>query len=64
MKLLQKQREKINGIDVTYHGRLEGDLKVIPPHKCKHDKAYVYASNNYQKRNILSWIMKQNLIII
>lgn len=46
MKLLQKQHEKINGISVTYHGRMEGDLTVINPHKCKHNKAYVYASNN------------------
>lgn len=46
MKLLQKQHEKINGISITYHGRMEGNLSVIPPHKCKHNKAYVYASNN------------------
>jgi len=46
MKLLQKQHEKINGIPITYHGRMTGGLEVITPHKCKHDKAYVYASNN------------------
>lgn len=46
MHLLQKQKETINGRKVIYHGRLEGGLKVIPVHKCKHDKAYVYASSN------------------
>ncbi len=46
MHLLQKQKEKINNIPIIYHGRVEGGLKVIPAHKCKHDKAYVYASNN------------------
>lgn len=46
MKLLQKQHEKINGIPITYHGRMTGGLEIITPHKCKHDKAYVYASNN------------------
>lgn len=46
MKLLQKTKEKINGEKIIYHGRLEGNLKVIAPHKCKHNKAYVYASHN------------------
>jgi len=46
MKFLQKQKEKINNEKVIFHGRLEGNLKEIKPHKCKHDKAYVYASHN------------------
>lgn len=46
MKFLQKTKEKINGEKIIYHGRLEGGLKTITPHKCKHDKAYVYASHN------------------
>lgn len=46
MHLLQKQKEKINGKKIIYHGRMEEGLKTITPHKCKHDKAYVYASEN------------------
>ena len=46
MHLLQKQKEKINGIDITYHARAQGGLTEIIPNKCKHSKAYVYASNN------------------
>jgi len=46
MRFLQKTKEKINGEKIIYHGRAEGGLKVINPHKCKHEKAYVYASHN------------------
>lgn len=46
MHLLQKQKEKIGGKAIIYHGRIEKGLKVIAPHKCKHDKAYLYASEN------------------
>ncbi len=46
MRLLQKQKAKINGESIIYHGRIEGGLKEIIPHKCKHDKAYVYGSEN------------------
>ena len=46
MKLLQKFKEKINGEKIIYHGRIEGGLTKIEPHKCKHKKAYVYASYN------------------
>ena len=46
MKLLQKQKAKINNEPIIYHARMEKGLKEITPHKCKHDKAYVYASHN------------------
>ena len=46
MKLLKKFKEKINGEKIIYHGRTEGGLTKIEPHKCKHKKAYVYASHN------------------
>lgn len=46
MKLLQKHKEKINGKRVVYHASTINALKEIVPNKCKHDKAYIYASEN------------------
>jgi len=46
MKLLQKQKEKINGEPIIYHGSTIDNLTEITPNKCKHDNAYVYASLN------------------
>lgn len=43
---LQKQSETIDGQDIVFHGSLKGDMKQIFPNKCKHEYAYVYASEN------------------
>ena len=43
---LQKQYETINGQDIVFHGSLKGDMEKVFPNKCKHEHAYVYASEN------------------
>ena len=43
---LQKNKERIDGEEIVYHGSMKPDMKEIAPNKCKHDKAYVYASEN------------------
>lgn len=43
---LQKHKQKINGQDIVFHGSLKGDMQKITPNKCKHENAYVYASEN------------------
>ena len=37
--------EKIDGKKIVYHGSMKTDMKTVPPHKCKHEKAYVYATD-------------------
>lgn len=46
MHRLKKTKELINNKQVVYHGSLKPGMKVIYPNKCKHSKAYVYASEN------------------
>lgn len=43
---LQKDKEKINGEEIVYHGSMKGGMTEIAPNKCKHEEAYVYASEN------------------
>ena len=59
MKFLQKQKEKINNEKVIFHGRLEGNLKEIKPHKIitgsielkdKNGRCPVYIPEGYELR--------------
>ena len=46
MHKLQRQPMKVDGREVVFHGSMKGGLTKIQPNKCKHDRGYVYASEN------------------